>query len=95
MFDANAAADRPYYDDPYRLEFDARVMARRRDERGEWVRLDVSWFYPESGGQEADRGWLADVAVLDVQSDESGAAAAGSGLIHDVKRQFGSTIPPA
>ena len=73
MFDANASADRPYFDDPYRLEFDARVVGRRRDERGEWVRLDVSWFYPESGGQEADRGWLAEVPVLDVQSDESGA----------------------
>jgi alanyl-tRNA synthetase len=72
MFDANAAAERPYFDDPYRLEFDARVAGRRTDERGEWVRLDLSFFYPESGGQEADRGWLGDTPVLDVQSDDAG-----------------------
>ncbi len=63
---------RPYYGDPYTTTFDSRVTDRRRDERGLWVTLERSYFYPESGGQEADRGALSGVTVLDVQEGEDG-----------------------
>jgi len=64
---------RPYYEDPYTTRFEASVTGRRDDERGSWVKLDRSFFYPESGGQESDRGLLSGVAVLDVQEDAEGA----------------------
>ena len=76
MFQAGAGAwkgVRPYYEDPYTTRFTAAVAGRREDERGSWVRLDRSFFYPESGGQEADRGSLSGVRVLDVQEDAEGA----------------------
>jgi alanyl-tRNA synthetase len=63
---------RPYYSDPYTTRFRASVTGQRTDERGSWVKLDRSYFYPESGGQEADRGSLSGVLVLDVQDDEAG-----------------------
>jgi alanyl-tRNA synthetase len=63
---------RPYFDDPYTTSFEASVSARRDDERGHWVALDRSFFYPEGGGQESDRGTLSGTDVLDVQEDEEG-----------------------
>ena len=63
---------RPYYADPYTTTFDTRVLDRKQDERGLWVALERSYFYPESGGQEPDRGTLSGVRVLDVQEDDAG-----------------------
>jgi alanyl-tRNA synthetase len=69
--------DRLYYDDPLLLSFRARVA-----DHAEWagapsVLLDRSAFYPESGGQMADRGLIAGVPVTDVQAD-------GEGRVHHV-----------
>lgn len=66
------ASERRYYDEGYTREFSARIAAR-----GEWngrpaVELDATWFYPESGGQLADRGRLGTASVQDVQADEAG-----------------------
>ncbi len=44
--------------------FEAEVMAVE----GSTVLLDRTWFYPEGGGQPADRGTLAGEAVVDVQA---------------------------
>ncbi len=52
-----------YYKDPYLFEFTAKVVGIWEN----WVFLDKTAFYPEGGGQEADRGTLNDVQVLDVQ----------------------------
>ncbi|WP_214805401.1 MULTISPECIES: alanyl-tRNA editing protein [unclassified Exiguobacterium] len=38
-----------------------------KEEHGYWVALEESYFYPESGGQPADRGTLNDLKVRDVQ----------------------------
>ena len=63
---------RLYYDDPYRKAFRSRVVAQRDDAQGHWVALEETAFYPESGGQPADRGRLGGAAVEDVQADEQG-----------------------
>jgi len=68
---------RCYYYDATLREFTARVQARRvlqdsaRVER-EAVSLDQTAFYPTSGGQPHDTGWLADVPVVDVQKGDEG-----------------------
>jgi alanyl-tRNA synthetase len=64
--------ERLYYSDSALLEFDAKVVEVRDGE----VVLDRTAFYPESGGQLADRGTLTADAVraevTDVQESESG-----------------------
>lgn len=59
---------RLYYEDQYCHSFTAEVIAERPD----WVVLDRTAFYPEGGGQPADHGWLAGVAVTDTQVDDAG-----------------------
>lgn len=41
-----------------------------KETEGYWIALEKSYFYPESGGQPADRGTLNDQPVLDVQIEE-------------------------
>src|SRR5436853_4997531 len=61
------ATPRLYHDDPLLLRFDARVTAHGSWQGKPSVSLDRTAFYPESGGQMADRGVLAGSAVVDVQ----------------------------
>jgi alanyl-tRNA synthetase len=67
------ATERLYYDDPLLIEFRARIVARAQFEGRASVLLDKTAFYPESGGQMADRGRLGELDVLDVQIDADGA----------------------
>lgn len=63
---------RLHSDDPYLLEFDATVVARREHEGRPAVVLDRTAFYGESGGQPWDTGALGDarvVAVVEVGVD--------------------------
>jgi alanyl-tRNA synthetase len=62
--------ERLYYDDSYATAFDARVVEAGEFRGRPAVRLQSTYFYPESGGQEADRGVIGDAQVLDVQADE-------------------------
>jgi alanyl-tRNA synthetase len=55
---------RLYWEDSYRTEFEARVL--ERDATGLRLYLDRTAFYPESGGQPCDTGWINDVAVREV-----------------------------
>jgi alanyl-tRNA synthetase len=63
-----------YYEDPHRTEFEARVVATEpagAEGTGRvWVELDRTCFYPEGGGQPADRGRIGDEVVLDVQKTD-------------------------
>jgi len=59
--------DRLYLDDPWLLEFDAQLVREATLDGRPAAVLDRSAFYPEGGGQPADRGTLGGVAVLDVQ----------------------------
>ena len=64
-----AITDRLYYADCYLREFQARVIRTSSEAGGVRVFLDRTAFYPESGGQPADQGTLAGIAVLDVVED--------------------------
>jgi alanyl-tRNA synthetase len=73
----HAPTTRLYYEDAYLLTFDAAVVATREGEGRPLVALDRSAFYPTSGGQAHDVGWLTDasgrrVPVVDVHADEAG-----------------------
>jgi alanyl-tRNA synthetase len=56
-----------YYEDPYKFEFEARVIDSSSDKDCYAIILDGTYFYPEGGGQPSDQGWLNDVRVQNVQ----------------------------
>lgn len=57
---------RLYHDDPYQVEFEARIVEKGMREQKQAVILDQTCFYPESGGQPYDRGWIDGVEVVKV-----------------------------
>ena len=61
-----------YHRDPLLLSFTASVRAHAQHLGKDSVVLDETAFYPEAGGQLADRGVLAGLLVLDVQVDDAG-----------------------
>jgi alanyl-tRNA synthetase len=68
----DATSRRLYYDDSYTTRFAARIASRGEHEGRPAVELEQTYFYPESGGQEADRGRLAETPVIDVQAGADG-----------------------
>ena len=56
-----------YYADPFLREFTASVLSCEAGKGGFQVVLDRTAFYPEGGGQPADRGTLGNARVTDVQ----------------------------
>jgi alanyl-tRNA synthetase len=66
---------RLYRDDPYLLDFDARVTERRLHVGRPALLLDRTAFYPESGGQPCDTGTIEGVAVVAVLED-------GEAIVH-------------
>jgi len=71
---------RLYFEDPYRTEFEARVLDRRTAGGRPALVLDQTCFYPESGGQPFDLGTLNGVEVVDVVED-------GEAILHVLKNQ--------
>jgi alanyl-tRNA synthetase len=65
-------SERLYYDDSYTTRFEARVVDRGRHGERMAVELERTFFYPESGGQLADRGRLGETKVVDVQPADDG-----------------------
>jgi alanyl-tRNA synthetase len=59
--------ERLYYNHSDLFEFEANVVEQIEQEDGKWlVRLDKTAFYPTSGGQPHDTGWLNESRVQDV-----------------------------
>lgn len=67
---------RLYYSDSWKKTFDAKVTAVKNDDKGAWLCLDQTVFYPEGGGQPYDTGILTydnnRLRVVEVQSDSEG-----------------------
>ncbi|UCH94709.1 MAG: hypothetical protein JSV88_31225 [Candidatus Aminicenantes bacterium] len=59
-----------YYQDANKIEFEARVIEAVKEKKAWRVVLDKTFFYPEGGGQPADKGWLNNIPVTDVQKEE-------------------------
>jgi len=66
------ATERLYFADPFLFRFQGRVVAHGTWSGAPSVILDRTAFYPEAGGQMADRGVLGGLAVRDVQVDDAG-----------------------
>lgn len=60
--------ERLYYQDSYLTEFTARVLERGRE--GRRLYLDRTAFYPASGGQPHDVGWIGGVPVTEVVEED-------------------------
>ena len=56
-----------YYKNCHLRNFHAQVLSCEACDRGYWVTLDATAFYPEGGGQACDLGTLGNAHVLDVQ----------------------------
>jgi alanyl-tRNA synthetase len=65
-------SERLYYDDSYTTRFAARIVGHGAHQGRPAVELESTYFYPESGGQEADRGRIGDAPVIDVQAGDDG-----------------------
>ena len=63
-------AEKLFYEDPFLVEFTARVLSCAPEKGGFAVTLDRTAFYPEGGGQSADHGVLGGAAVTDVRERE-------------------------
>lgn len=77
---------RLYWQDPYRKDFDAKVVAIEGNE----VVLDQTCFYPQGGGQVSDTGTLYSVRVIQVVDKEE------SGISHVLEKplqcKIGDTV---
>lgn len=61
-----------YHRDPHLLTFSAVVVGHATHGGRPSVCLDETAFYPEAGGQMADRGVLGGLPIVDVQVDDAG-----------------------
>ena len=57
---------RLYFENPYQVEFEARVVKSVSHDGNPALILDQTCFYPEGGGQPADKGTLDGIPVIDV-----------------------------
>lgn len=64
--------ERLYSEDSYLSEFKAEITGVVPCQNGWEVSLSRTAFYPESGGQPADQGWINDVPVVDVVDTSEG-----------------------
>ncbi len=63
--------ERLYYDDAYRIEFDANILRSIAGKKGTTgIILDRTCFYPSSGGQPNDKGMLDEQHVFDVTEQD-------------------------
>ncbi|MCU0287998.1 MAG: DHHA1 domain-containing protein [Acidobacteria bacterium] len=58
-----------YYQNTNQTEFEAHVIEIVNNKNTWQIILDKTCFFPESGGQPADKGWLNEIPVLDVRKE--------------------------
>ncbi|MFZ2052634.1 MAG: hypothetical protein WAU81_00420 [Candidatus Aminicenantales bacterium] len=75
---------RLYFEDAYQREFAGRVLEQFVYQGKPAVALDKTCFYPESGGQPADRGSLGETEVIHVFED-------GDRIVHLLDRELSRT----
>ena len=56
-----------YYKEINKSEFETEVVEVLQDKKGWRVVLTETCFFPEGGGQPADKGWINDIPVIDVK----------------------------
>jgi len=83
----SSLSSRLYYTDAYLTEFDAVVQDAIEVGGRPAVTLDVSAFYPTSGGQPFDTGTVGDARVLEVVDLDDGRVA------HVLERALGPGLP--
>jgi alanyl-tRNA synthetase len=59
-----------YFSEPYLQRLQTQLVDRQEDERGTWFAFEETVFYPQGGGQAADRGWINGFPVLDVRKED-------------------------
>jgi alanyl-tRNA synthetase len=59
-----------YWKEPYSKKFEGRIVKKERFENGFKIVLDRTLFYPTSGGQLCDHGFLNGIRVIDVIEEE-------------------------
>ena len=64
--------DKVYYENTYLRELDCTVLQVKHSDKATEVLTDRTIFYPESGGQPGDRGFLGPFKVLDTRKDPEG-----------------------
>ena len=62
---------RLYFEDPYRIEFEAQVVEKLIYAKKPALILDQTCFYPESGGQPSDRGKINGIEVIHVLEENN------------------------
>jgi alanyl-tRNA synthetase len=77
------ATKKLYYDDVF--EFNAKVLKEWEKNGRHYVVLDQTAFYPESGGQDCDRGTIDGADVLNVQKQ-------GEVIVHEIGKALGKKI---
>jgi Ser-tRNA(Ala) deacylase AlaX len=85
-----------YEREPYRQDLATVVLKWAHDREQPYVVLEDTVLYPEGGGQPADRGWIGEVAVVEVQKGDDGVrhyvagpVAAGPALVRlDWSRRY-------
>jgi len=77
------STERLYYVDPYLQSFQASLV-RTTDDRST-IYLDRSAFYPTSGGQAADVGWINGIPVVDVRDE-------GEWIAHQLEQPLGEPV---
>ncbi|HPR63420.1 MAG TPA: alanyl-tRNA editing protein [Thermoanaerobaculia bacterium] len=59
--------DALFYQNPEAKQLTTKIITSGKDERGSYVTLDETLFYPEGGGQPGDRGTINGAIVTDTQ----------------------------
>jgi alanyl-tRNA synthetase len=80
---------RLYYEEPYLQEFKGKILEKIKIEDKPALILDNTCFYPTSGGQPNDLGYIQGVSIVDVIED-------GEKIIHllkeDIVEECGDTV---